>query len=264
MKHSDHLGKQMVNLITVTFLVAGIFVTVKTQEIQELSTLTAITTDVTSTGIAIYLSATGPIQGEIQSLDEPPTRLYIDLPNTVPRVPAVTDVNFGPVKRVRVALNQSSPPLTRVVIDVERLFSYELVGGLTDRELRILVNKGPQETQQLGISNLKWHRQKLEQLTQLLERTSKKYADGSINITEQQELEIEWDLHETELISLTPSTDFDQLRALLLTTCLIGSAITETLSSPFSTTDIESALAGASMLLGEAERMVSTHSDNVF
>ena len=263
MKHRNHLGKKMVNLMTVAFLAAEAFVTVATQDIQELSTLNAITTDGTPTEVAIHLSATGPLRGEIHSLDEPPTRLYIDLPNTVPAVPSVTDVEFGAVKRVRVALNQSSPPLTRVVIDVEDLASYELVAGLTERELRIFVRKGLQETKPLGINDLEWHRQKLEQLNQLLDRTSKQYANATINITEKQQLEIEWDLKKTELVSITPSTDFDRLHELLLTTCLIGNAITETLSAPLSMTDIESALAGASMLLGEAERIVSTLSDNV-
>ena len=255
MKHRNHLGKKMVNLMTVAFLAAGAFVTVETQDIQELSTLNAITTDGTSTEVAIHLSATGPIRGEIHSLDEPPT--------PVPAVPAVTDVEFGAVKRVRVALNQSSPPLTRVVIDVEDLASYELVAGLTERELRIFVRKGLQETKPLGINDLEWHRQKLEQLNQLLDRTSKQYADATINITEKQQLEIEWDLKKTELVSITPSTDFDRLHELLLTTCLIGNAITETLGVPLSMADIESALAGASMLLGEAGRIVSTLSDNV-
>lgn len=264
MKPRDRLGKRMLNLMAAAFLVAGTSVSTEVQGNQKLSTLNSITTGGTSTEIVIHLSATGPIRGELQSLDDPTTRLYLDLPNTVPAVPSVTDVNFGAVIRVRVALNQLSPPLTRVVIDVEDLASYELVPGLTERELRIVVRKEQNQTKELKINNLEWHTKKIEQLKQLLELTSSKYSDGTINVAEQQQLEVEWALKQMELVTITPSTKFERLHELLLTTCLIGNAVTKTLGDPLFTTDIASALAGAFMFLREADQLVNTLSDNVF
>jgi type IV pilus assembly protein PilQ len=49
-----------------------------------------------------------------------PRRLYLDFPGVLAGAPPVTVVNRGPVERVRVALNNQKPPVTRVVVDLER------------------------------------------------------------------------------------------------------------------------------------------------
>lgn len=77
--------------------------------------------------------------GTLEEIVTPPFRLFIDLPNVVPHVASATPVHKGGVDRVRVGLNQSSPPVTRVVLDLSRRSAYRLEEDTESRTLRIII-----------------------------------------------------------------------------------------------------------------------------
>ena len=64
-------------------------------------------------------------------------RLYLDFPGVAAEVPATTAVNQGPVSRVRVALNKDNPPVTRVVVDLERPASHLVESFDEGRQVRV-------------------------------------------------------------------------------------------------------------------------------
>ena len=64
-------------------------------------------------------------------------RLYLDFPGVATEAPAVTEVNQGPVERVRVAVNSQKPMVTRVVVDLDRPATH-LVESVGDgREVKV-------------------------------------------------------------------------------------------------------------------------------
>ena len=69
--------------------------------------------------------------GSVKEADDLPARVVLDFPGLTFTAPAQTRVGSGAVQRVRVAMNQRVPPITRVVIDLaEKLpFRVERAGG---------------------------------------------------------------------------------------------------------------------------------------
>jgi len=57
---------------------------------------------------------------------ENPYRLILDFPGTLTKAPERIAVNANGVRSIRVALNSSSPPITRVVIELDRSHPYAL------------------------------------------------------------------------------------------------------------------------------------------
>jgi type IV pilus assembly protein PilQ len=62
----------------------------------------------------------------IEEARDLPPRVLADFPGVAPAVPAVTPVNQGAVRRIRVAANSHDPLVTRVVVDLTRKTSYEV------------------------------------------------------------------------------------------------------------------------------------------
>lgn len=74
----------------------------------------------------ILLGGSGPLTpGHLTESEDLPPRIVLDLPDTTSTAPAQTPVG-GPVRRVRVALHQRTPPITRVVVDLESRARYRL------------------------------------------------------------------------------------------------------------------------------------------
>jgi type IV pilus assembly protein PilQ len=66
------------------------------------------------------------VPAAVEEARDLPPRVLADFPGVAPAVPAVTPVNQGPVRRIRVAANSHDPLVTRVVVDLTRKTSYEV------------------------------------------------------------------------------------------------------------------------------------------
>jgi type IV pilus assembly protein PilQ len=65
-------------------------------------------------------------------------RLVIDLPNATSAMARTTTVGEGPVDKVHIALDQNSPPVTRVVMDLTRRAPYRIEPSADGTELTVL------------------------------------------------------------------------------------------------------------------------------
>ena len=74
-------------------------------------------------------------------------RLYLDLPGVVSDVPPVTEVNQGPIERVRVALNSRDPLVTRVVVDLARPAAHSVETMGEGREVKVTFRDAGQAAQ---------------------------------------------------------------------------------------------------------------------
>jgi type IV pilus assembly protein PilQ len=85
-------------------------------------------------GVDVHVDATAPLSATTMRLSNP-ERLVIDLANAVPaRKKQQIPVRDANVKAVRMAAYQVAPPVTRLVVDLERAADYEVVNrgnGLT-------------------------------------------------------------------------------------------------------------------------------------
>jgi type IV pilus assembly protein PilQ len=80
-------------------------------------------------GVLVEVTAHGGVTPQLTALDSP-SRLLISLPNTT----AATahnriDVGYDGVKEVRIGMNGQNPPVTSVVVDLEKSYPYELVNN---------------------------------------------------------------------------------------------------------------------------------------
>ena len=77
--------------------------------------------------VRVTLSANGTLTPRrIAEAADPPPRLVLDFPNLRANVPAVTTVNLGPVRQIRVAAHSHSPLVTRVVFDLKQASNYRV------------------------------------------------------------------------------------------------------------------------------------------
>ena len=90
--------------------------------------------------VVVALVGDHPLDARLQVIGLPASRIFVDLEGTVPDVNSVTEVHRGAVQRVRVALNQARPPITRVVLDLEDGAIFSLDRNPADNSLRIVVD----------------------------------------------------------------------------------------------------------------------------
>ena len=85
-------------------------------------------------GVDVHVAATAPLSATTMRLSNP-ERLVVDLANAIPsKKRQQIPVADGNVKAVRMAAYQVKPPVTRLVVDLERAADYEIVNngnGLT-------------------------------------------------------------------------------------------------------------------------------------
>ena len=74
----------------------------------------------------IEIQGTAPMTAKTMKLSQP-ARVVVDIANAVPARQQTVSVNSGDVKEVRVGRYQSSPPVTRVVVDMASARDFELV-----------------------------------------------------------------------------------------------------------------------------------------
>ena len=109
------------------------------QTSPERNTLVEVSLMSSDDHVVVALVGSQALSGEIHEITVAPFRVFVDFVNVVPRVDAVTPVNHGGVRQVRVALNKTDPPVTRVVLDLTHRSSYRVEEDQTDHEFRIIV-----------------------------------------------------------------------------------------------------------------------------
>jgi type IV pilus assembly protein PilQ len=96
------------------------------------------------TGVAVTLRATGKLT--VAAIDTPrvgPPQLVIDLPNATSALPGTTMVGQDPVNTVRIGINQDSPLLTRVIMDLTRRAPYRLEPSADGNDLTVVFEDQP-------------------------------------------------------------------------------------------------------------------------
>lgn len=91
----------------------------------------------------IILSGNGTLgPGSITEAQDYPPRLVLDFPGVTFTAPAQTPVG-GLVRRVRVAFNQRTPPVTRVVVDLEKRASFHVQhAGPGAKDFAVVIEEG--------------------------------------------------------------------------------------------------------------------------
>jgi type IV pilus assembly protein PilQ len=93
------------------------------------------------TSTAITLQATGKlVPASVEATKEGPARLYVDLANASSSLPGVTPVGQGPVQNVRIGLNEKSPMLTRVAVELTRRSAYHLEPSADGQQLTMIID----------------------------------------------------------------------------------------------------------------------------
>ena len=220
--------------------------------------LRSLTVGGTPDKVVVELTATRPIAGQLQTVGTPPTRLYVDLAHVVPEVPDATDVSLGAVQRVRVGLNRSAPPVTRVVLDVHGATRFAVEQGLTEHDLRITVETDiPQE---VGTTDTyaAWFTRTSTALARLLAAAATSSTTSGVGDVDQAVV-LEWDTMRHHLSAVTPPPALAVAHALLVTAGAVGHAAIAGPRSSFPPADVRAGAAGAAILVRQAEVLAAPH-----
>ncbi len=268
----------------------------------------------TADRVVVELASDRAIGGRLQTVGNPATRLFVDLRGIVPEVPDVTDVNLGAVRRVRVALNQARPPVTRVVLDLEETARYRLEQGPTPHEIRITVEPdrplpatradplrgtdasgsyrgsarpaqgapgeahrparagnaaaqpgcragrlpggacaGPLDPETASYSA--WFTGAVRTLARLIDLTTDAHPSPAGDPRDDERMVFEWSALQDYLTTGDPPPTLEAAHALLLTAGAVGHAAVTMAREHLSAADLQSAVAGAAMLLRQAEQL---------
>jgi type IV pilus assembly protein PilQ len=79
----------------------------------------------------------------VEQPKEGPPRLIIDLPNSTSALPSITPVAQGPVDKVRIGLNEKSPLVTRVTVDLTRKAPYKIESSVDGQDLTVVFDSAP-------------------------------------------------------------------------------------------------------------------------
>lgn len=80
--------------------------------------LTGLSVSTSAGAVTVRIEAAAPLPAfEVKRLQDP-ARIYVDLPGMTPGPTRQLDVGAGTVRGVRAALNQRTPAITRIVIDL--------------------------------------------------------------------------------------------------------------------------------------------------
>jgi type IV pilus assembly protein PilQ len=116
-------------------------------QVPSATRLTGLQVGATADGVTVTLRGNGRLSySAIQEADRPPARLVIDFQGVRPEIaPATT--GQGVLRRVRVALNNPDPLVTRVVLDLDRMVSHRMRPSADGRDLVItLESPAPAES----------------------------------------------------------------------------------------------------------------------
>jgi type IV pilus assembly protein PilQ len=101
--------------------------------------LTGVEVGRNADGVTVTLKGNGRLAyGTLQEADRPPLRLVVDFPGVRPNVAAATP-GQGALRRVRVALNNPNPLVTRVVLDLDVKVTYSVKASPDGREVMVVL-----------------------------------------------------------------------------------------------------------------------------
>jgi type IV pilus assembly protein PilQ len=108
-------------------------------------TLQRVRATASARAVSVVLSGTGRLEASsVHEVAGDVPRLVLDFPGVAPATPPTTWVSQEPVDKIRVALNQRAPALTRVVIDLVRRAPYRIeTDGRDGKDVRIVFEKSP-------------------------------------------------------------------------------------------------------------------------
>lgn len=105
-------------------------------------TLQQVTAELSEGAVVLtFATSAASVPGPVKAL-ESPIRLYFDVPGFRPGDRHSWDVNLGPVRQVRTALNQPRPPVMRVVVELAARATWRVEPGRSPREFRLVVTPG--------------------------------------------------------------------------------------------------------------------------
>lgn len=93
-------------------------------------------------GITLRFEGSQPLPAPAVTKLGGPDRLYFDLPGFKPGSTHEWEVGLGPVRRVRAALNRATPPVTRVVVDLDAGTTWRIERSASGLEFFVII--GPQ------------------------------------------------------------------------------------------------------------------------
>ena len=206
--------------------------------------------------VVIALAADQALEGQLEAIIVPPVRIYVDLPKIVPEVDRVVDVHRGAVQRVRVALNQSTPPVTRVVLDLERTATYFLERGETDHTLRIVVDGSGVASSTTVHDYSDWFTEVTGTIARLLKQRAVSSLDGPDTSSRLERMAVEWRGVHTDLENVTPPVSFLEAHRALTTSAVLGHAtVTERLDGSLPSGKPSAVEAGARLSLSFAQEL---------
>ena len=91
--------------------------------------------------VLTFTTSEASVPGAVKLL-ESPFRLYFDVPGFRPGSQRNWDVNLGPVRQVRSALNQPRPAILRVVVELTERAAWRVEPGQSPREFRLVITSG--------------------------------------------------------------------------------------------------------------------------
>lgn len=218
--------------------------------------------------VVVSLVGSQALSGKVQEIGVAPFRVFVDLVNVVPKVGAVTPVNQGGVRQVRVALNKTDPPVTRVVLDLTHRSSYRVEEDPDAHELRIIVGPAgslttsrsdapmkPSTLARLGVSSTvveayaDWFARLTKDVERLLSPDAAPQAAEVIGL--------EWQRLQNELEMVTPPVSLQTAHDLVETAIGLGRVSSTTrLDDSTQGRDGDAARAGAVLLVTRARRLV--------
>jgi type IV pilus assembly protein PilQ len=77
----------------------------------------------------------------VQELKEGPRRLVMEFPNVTSALPATTNVQQGPVQKVRIGFSPKSPLMTEVTMDLSRAATYRLETSQDGNDLTVVFDE---------------------------------------------------------------------------------------------------------------------------
>ena len=196
------------------------------------------------------------LPGTLEEIVTPPFRLFIDLPNVIPGVASATPVHKGGVDRVRVGLNQSSPPVTRVVLDLSRRSAYRLEKDPESHTLRIIIgtpesSESPESLDTTGKMSeyneyAKWFERSAGQVDRLLSNAETGDSEAEA-----------WEAIRAEVEAATPPVSLQLAHELLATAVRLGvvAALNDTAAGGRNP-EAESASVGARLIATRARALV--------